>query len=289
MPDDYLTWSRQWAEHAHDSSLRPRKIEKRLIRMFRRLCRRIDPTIVLEIGAHEATFSQWAAETFPTAAVQAFEANPYVHAKYAEALTSTRVDYRNLAVGPVNGEVQLNVPTEVWGRERELANRMASLGVHTQSTDDIQVTVPSARLDDHLSLSAADRVVAWIDVEGANEIVLTGSGSVLDQTHAVFIEVESEPIWEGQWLDADVAACLTGHGLLPVARDIFKPHRHQYNVVFARDEQVRDPRTGRQAAEVLEPARRQQTTPAQSIQTQKTIGNRKKTLNSDSSEGDTVS
>ena len=259
MPDDYLTWSRQWAERAHDSSLRPRKIEKRLIRMFRRLCRRIEPTIVLEIGAHEATFSQWAAATFPTAKVLAFEANPYVHAKYAEALAATSVDYRNLAVGPINGEVQLNVPTEVWGRERELTNRMASLGVHTESTDDIQVTVPSVRLDDHLSLSADDRVVAWIDVEGANEIVLTGSGGVLDQTDAVFIEVESEPIWEGQWLDGDVATYLADHGLVPVARDIFKPHLHQYNVVFARDEHARDPRTGRQAAELLEPGRRQQT------------------------------
>ena len=256
MPDDYLTWSRQWAALAHESPRRPRSIEKRLIRMFRRLCRRIEPTSVLEIGAHEATFSQWAAETFPTAVVKAFEANPYVHAKYAEELAATRVDYRNLAVGPVNGEVQLNVPTEVWGRERELANRMASLGVHTEATGDIQVTVPSVRLDDHLALSPADRVVAWIDVEGANEIVLSGGGGVLDRTHAVFIEVESEPIWEGQWLDAEVASCLGDHGLLPVARDIFKPQRHQYNVVFARAEHAHDPRTGRQAAAVLDPVRR---------------------------------
>ena len=273
MPDDYLTWSRQWASRAHESSRRPRKIEKRLIRMFQRLCRRIEPTIVLEIGAHEATLSRWAAEAFPTAAVKAFEANPYVHAKYAAALAETRVDYRNLAVGQVNGEVQLNVPTEVWGRERELDNRMASLAVNTDATDDIQVTVPAVRLDDHLSLSADDRVVAWIDVEGANEVVLTGGGGVLDRTHALFIEVESEPIWEGQWLDRDVAACLADHGLVPVARDIFRPHRHQYNVVFARADHARDRRTSRQADAVIEPARRQHTTPAQSIQTQNSAGN----------------
>ena len=256
MPDEYLTWSREWATLAQESSRRPRNIEKRLVRMFRRLCRRIEPTLVLEIGAHEATLSQWAAGAFPDAAVKAFEANPYVHAKYAAELAATRVDYRNLAVGQVNGDVQLNVPTEVWGRERELTNRMASLGHHTDATDDIQVTVPSVRLDDHLALSPAERVVAWIDVEGSNEIVLSGGGAVLDQTHAVFIEVESEPIWEGQWLDGEVASFLGDHGLVPVARDIFKPHRHQYNVVFARPEHARDPRTGRQAAAVLEPGRR---------------------------------
>lgn len=253
MSDDYLTWSREWATLAHESSRRPRSIERRLVRMFRRLCRRIDPTLVLEIGAHEATLSQWAAEAFPNAAVKAFEANPYVHEKYAAELAATRVDYRNLAVGRVNGDVQLHVPTEVWGRERELTNRMASLAHHTDATGDLQVTVPSVRLDDHLALSPTDRVVAWIDVEGSNEIVLSGGGAVLDQTHAVFIEVESKPIWEGQWLDGEVASFLADHGLVPVARDIFKPQRHQYNVVFARDEHARDPRTGRQAAAVLEP------------------------------------
>ncbi|MGZ5405023.1 MAG: FkbM family methyltransferase [Nocardioides sp.] len=256
MTDDYLTWSREWATLAHESTMRPRNIEKRLVRMFRRLCRRIEPTLVLEIGAHEATLSQWAADTFPEADVKAFEANPYVHAKYAAELAETRVDYRNLAVGRVNGDVQLNVPTEVWGRERELTNRMASLGHQTGATDDIQVTVPSVRLDDYLSLSHADRVVAWIDVEGSNEIVLSGGGAVLDQTQAVFIEVESKPLWEGQWLDREVAEFLGDHGLLPVARDIFKPRRNQYNVVFARAEHAHDPRTGRQAASVLEAARR---------------------------------
>lgn len=250
---EYLLWSRTWETLARRSPLGPRKIERRLIRCFRRLCQRIEPTVVLEIGAHEASFSRWAAEHLPKAEVRAFEANPHVHAKYAAELSDTRVDYRNLAVGPVNGDVRLNVPTDVWGRKRELSNRMASLGVNTDAEDGVQVTVPSVRLEDHLSLQPDDRVVAWIDVEGANEIVLTGSGDTLDRTRAVFVEVESQPIWEGQWLDTDVAAYLRGHGLLPVARDDFKPQRHQYNVLFARADEALDPRTLRQAADVVMP------------------------------------
>lgn len=257
----YLAWSRTWERLAETSPLRPRKIEKRLIGCFRQLCLRIEPTVVLEIGAHEATFSRWAAEHLPDAEVRAFEANPHVHEKYAAELAGTRVDYRNLAVGPVNGEVRLNVPTEVWGRKRELSNRMASLSANTDARDEVQVAVQSVRLEDHLTLAADDRVVAWIDVEGANEIVLTGSGAVLDRSRALFVEVESEPIWEGQWLDVDVAQYLRGHGLLPVARDNFKPHRHQYNVLFARPEDALDPRTLRQAAGVVMPLREQGSPP----------------------------
>lgn len=249
----YLSWSRTWEASARRSPLRPRQVERRLIEFFRSLCLGLEPGIVLEIGAHEATFSRWAAEALPAARVMAFEANPHVHAKYAAELAGTRVDYRNLAVGPVTGEVQLNLPTDIAGKERTLTSRMASLGVHTEAGDNITVTVPAVRLEDHLTLSPQDTAVAWIDVEGANEVVLNGSGSVLDHVQAVHIEVEKRTTWEGQWLDTDVNAFLRARGFVPVARDVIRYRPHQYNVVFARAPIARRRRTARLAARVLHP------------------------------------
>ena len=245
----YIAFAHTWASSAQMSGLSAEQIERRLVRYFRRLCRRLSPAVVLEIGAHEASFSRWAAVQLPDARITAFEANPHVHAKYAPKLAGTGVDYLNLAVSPVNGEVQLTLPLEVAGRARPLTSRMASLAVHTRASDQVQVTVPSARLDDHLDLAEGERVVAWIDVEGANEAVLRSGPSVLDRTDAIYIEVERETTWEGQWLDSDVALHLRRHGLVPVARDIKR--RHQYNVVFARAELVHDVRTTRQAAAML--------------------------------------
>lgn len=249
----YLAWSRTWEASARLSPLRARQVEQRLIEFWHVLCRRIEPTMTLEIGAHEATFSRWAAETFPSARVMAFEANPHVHAKYADELAGTRVDYRNLAVGPVSGEVQLNLPTDIGGKERELTSRMASLGVHTEAGDNVQVTVPAVRLEDHVTPTRKDSLVAWIDVEGANEVVLTGAGQVLDRVQAVFIEVEKRTTWEGQWLDTDVNRFLRGEGFVPVARDVIRYRPHQYNVVFARVPLAHRPRTARLAARVLHP------------------------------------
>ena len=245
----YLAFARTWAAQARMSGMDPEQVEKRLVAFFRRLCLRLSPAVVLEIGAHEARFSRWAAEKLPAARVLAFEANPHVHARFADKLAGTRVEYLHAAVGPVNGDVELNLPLEVAGKARKLTSRMASLEVHTRASDQVQVTVPGIRLDDHLRLAEGDRVVAWIDVEGANRSVLEAAPAVLARTDAIHIEVEWETTWEGQWLDSDVALHLRRHGLVPVARDV-KRH-HQYNVVFVRAGLIDDLRTTRQAAGVL--------------------------------------
>jgi FkbM family methyltransferase len=245
----YQAFARTWAAVVRRSPSSAEELEQRVVELFRRLCRRLQPAVVLEIGAHEATFSRWAAEELPDARVLAFEANPHVHEKYAGTLAGTRVDYRNLAVGPTNGEVVLNLPLEVRGKPRTLTSRMASLAVHTRATDQVQVTVPAVRLDDHVRLAEGERVVAWIDVEGANEAVLTSGPSILDRTDALYVEVERETTWEGQWLDQDVAVELRRHGLLPVARDLKR--RHQYNVLYVRAEIAAETWTAQRAAEAL--------------------------------------
>jgi FkbM family methyltransferase len=184
----------------------------------------------------------------------AFEANPYVHGLYAAELAGSRVDYRNLAVGAVTGDVQLNLPTAIAGRSRELTSAMASLAPHTQADGNIHVTVPSVRLEDHLALPPTEKGVAWVDVEGANDVVLRGSGSLLDRMQAIFIEVEKRTTWEGQWLDTDVNGFLGAQGFVAVARDFFVKRRsHQYNVVFVRTAIARRRRTASLAAQVLAP------------------------------------
>jgi FkbM family methyltransferase len=247
----YLAWSRTWAAAERRLPVEPEVVEQRMVRFFHELCQRIAPDVVVEIGAHEAGFSRWAAEAIPDARVTAYEANPHVHEKYAEILAATRVEYLNLCVGPVNGEVDLFLPTGIRGREMGLASRMASLKAHTLAADQTKVRVPSVRLEDHQSLAPDDRVVAWVDVEGATQVVLESSESVLAHVRALYVEVENKTMWEGQWLDTDVAGFLRSHGMVPVARDI-ATRRHRYNVVFVRIEEACDLWTARMAAKVLQ-------------------------------------
>jgi FkbM family methyltransferase len=246
----YVAFSRTWGAASRSSPVGRRRLQRRFVDYFRWLCGQVDPAVVLEIGAHEAAFSRWAREALPRARVQAFEANPHVHERYAAEVSAEGVDYLHLAIGPHTGEIELNLPLEIAGETRTLDSHMASLEVHRQTGDSVTVTVPSARLDDQVSLTGEERAVAWVDVEGANEAVLRSGPAVLDRLDALHIEVERRPTWEGQWLDTDVAHHLAGHGLVPVARDLQKPQ--QYNVVYVRAELVHRSAVMRRAAEILQ-------------------------------------
>ena len=150
------------------------------------------------------------------------------------------VEYLNLAIGPENGPVTLHVPRDFDGRARDPVNRMASLGSNLRSEEEVAVEVPGVRLDDAVPLAAADRMVAWIDVEGALGAVLPGSRETLARAAAIYVEVEAEPIWDGQWLDRDVLEWFDGIGMVPLLRD--RQRREQYNVLLVPAVRRRDPR-----------------------------------------------
>ena len=96
---------------AHRARELPRElVSERVEQAFRDLCIELAPTVSLEVGAHEAAFSRWLKSELPNAHCVAFEANPYVHDKFADGLDGTGVDYHHLAVSEINGTVDLGIP-----------------------------------------------------------------------------------------------------------------------------------------------------------------------------------
>ncbi|WP_183094984.1 FkbM family methyltransferase [Nocardioides stalactiti] len=232
-------------------------VTARVADAFRDLCRALQPTVSLEVGAHEAGFSRWIKNEVPDARCVAFEANPYVHQKYDDELAETGVEYHHLAISDVDGTVDLGIPrrlhnTRKGRRFRKLrTSRMASLSRHRYAVRTETVAVPSLPLDDFLHVTDDDVIVAWIDVEGASGPVLTAGREVLSRASLVYIEVENEQVWDDQWLDVDVAAFLAECGLVPVLRDVQR--RHQYNVVFAAADLADHPRIRAARAAVYRP------------------------------------
>ena len=160
----------------------------------------------------------------------AVEANPYVHEKYRERLAEKGVEYHHLAAASTNGPVTITIPTQVGSRSLGKANRMASLATHQDERGHESVEVEAKRMDDFVESDADDRLVAWIDVEGASDQVLGGSRDLLARADAVYIEVEPAAKWHGQWLDVDVARFFHDLGKVPVVRDIQR--LSYYNVVY---------------------------------------------------------
>lgn len=236
-------------------------VKQRVEELFKTLCLEVEPTIGLEIGAHEAGFSRWLKSEAPGARVVAYEANPYVYEKYVDDVTASGVEYLHLAVSDVKGTVHLGIPRELLNTEvgrrfgKPRTSRMASIAQHRYAEETEMVDVPSVPLDDHLVVNADDVIVAWIDVEGASGPVLSSGRDVLSRASLVYIEVEREQVWDGQWLDVDVAEFLAGCGLVPIVRDTQRPH--QYNLVFANAELAADPSVARRCNAVFrrDPAR----------------------------------
>lgn len=248
----YRFWAAYMAAQARNTG-RPREaIDRRVVWFFREMCQRIGPTVCLELGAHGGTFSQWAKTTFPDARCIALEANPYVYGVHRERLGELGVEYYHLAAAATNGQVTLHIPTSVRGRPRNRDTiRMASLGFHRNADGYEAAAVEAVRVDDFVDLTEDDRLVAWIDVEGASDVVLSGGHDVLARADAVYIEVERVETWTGQWLDTDVAGFFRDLGKVPAIRDIQRGN--QYNVVFLDDELAARAAVARRAARVLTP------------------------------------
>jgi FkbM family methyltransferase len=226
----YSFWAELTAAQARNTGFHETRVKRRFKRAFRTICRLVDPTVTVEVGAHEASFSAWVAATFPDARCLALEANPVVYARHRERLRSCGVDYRHLAAAAHTGQVTLHVPGVLAGGAKGPGNKMGSLSLHRHDVVHDSVEVPAGRVDDLLTLREQDRVVAWIDVEGASERFLEGARDVLARAAVIQIEVENEEVWPGQWLDTEVNRYLDSIGKIPVMRDVQRPH--QYNVLY---------------------------------------------------------
>jgi FkbM family methyltransferase len=193
------------------------------------------PTLSVEIGAHEASFSEQLKTNLPNLHALAFEANPYVYSRHADRLRqeATSVDYRHAAICSEDGTVQLQIPVTLSGTPINPHNAISSLLRRVSAEFEYEpVLVPAFALDTALEPFAVDRSVAWIDAEGAQSEVLAGGRLYFARVAALYIEVEREQYWCDQKLDRKIAESLAEFSLAPIMRDNLA--NGQYNEVYIR-------------------------------------------------------
>jgi len=170
--------------------------------------------------------------------IYAFEANPHIFENMSGKFNfeALNIRYLNLAVSDVTGDTEFQIQKSVDGHPASPIRGNNSLLRRTQADVEYEaVRVPSTTLDD---FCAAEGLIgrpmsAWIDVEGASELVLKGASRTLQDIQSVFIEVEDAEFWTSQWRSGHVMDHLMAHGLHPIARDF--EYDLQYNVIFVRE------------------------------------------------------
>lgn len=212
--------------------------------LYQKLCVGLRPDWIFEIGAHEALFSRQMSQLLPEAQILAFEANPFVYERFKGQVPKS-VAYLNQAVGADTSPKTLFIPRTIPKRDGEIsllrANPISSLKNRVaEGVSYEQVECECTTVDSLLGKANRSSTVAlWIDVEGAAGDVLLGANQSLSSAVvALFVEVETESAWSGQWLAEDVQEYLESRGFVSLARDC--ETTWQYNEIFIRRELISD-------------------------------------------------
>jgi FkbM family methyltransferase len=199
---------------------------------FERLVARLRPEVVLEIGAHDGTFSRRMKSALPHSDVIAIEANPEVHAKHKPHLEQAGVLYVPKCISASTGVVELRVPL----KKGKAANTMGSILPDLRAKSIRTHIVEALPLDSLLEGRAGATNAIWLDVEGAIGEVLKGGTEVFGGCQVLYCELEAEQRWSGQALDEQMIAQLRTFDLRPMIRDIQRDW--QYNAVFVKSDLI---------------------------------------------------
>lgn len=196
-----------------------------LVKKFTAIQSIIKPNISIEVGSFDAGFSKSMIGIVPNGSIWAFEASPYVHNNFNPI---AKVNYINKAVSNVNGTINFEIQSDfspVIGNN-SIMNR-------NEQKNYAYIEVQSITLDS--LFSAYENISLWVDCEGANREVLTGSLNILKNVSSIFIEVEEYEFWKNQWLFDDVYSYLTEYGFILVNKDQ-EYGNTQYNCIFIKKE-----------------------------------------------------
>lgn len=210
-----------------------------LSRLFYILLQQVlHPDLSLEIGAHEAQYSQLMRLFYPELNIVACEANPLVFKHFQSRINfqDQKIVYLNKAASDCDGTASFYILDEnngLSGRNSILDRDYSHEGTRTR-----RITVPSLREDTALAAYGAKNAALWIDVEGAAGIVLDGLRESLRSRTlcSLYIELESHPFWKEQLLENEILERLAGTGYIPLLCD--DEYLLQHNVVFVRQEDV---------------------------------------------------
>ncbi len=215
---------------------RRRSVSRRLANQFLKMQKPLGATCFLEVGAHEAAFSLAARQRYPNASIYAFEANPHVYKKYCTQFapeSGLTIRYENIAVGNNDGMIDFLLAEEINGLEEPFESSRNSILPRVGTGHRYQrAAVPITRLATFAARESLHKETfcLWIDAEGSSRQVLEGAQPLLPRVASMLIEVELEPIWEGQWTVGPLILWCREQGFIPVLRDFARPR--QYNCLF---------------------------------------------------------
>ena len=177
--------------------------------------------VVFDVGARDCAESADFARAYPAATVFAFECNPATLPKCrAAAAAESRIRLTEKAVADKEGRLSffpIDPARSVGGTpggNHGASSIFEASGAYPEETYvQNRIEVESIRLDRFCAAAGVTAIdILWMDVQGAELLVLKGLGDLLPQVSFIHMEVEFFEIYKGQALFPAVDALLAGRG-----------------------------------------------------------------------------
>lgn len=188
---------------------------------------RDDELIIFDVGACEGEDSVKFSQRFPNAKVYAFEPLPKNFEKIKNNLdkyVATNINISQVALSNKKGKsiffVSSGRPEGASEDDWDYGNKSSSLlrpakvkKVHEWLSFDEEVSVKTSRLDQFMKDNKLTKIdFLYMDVQGAELMVLEGAGEFLKNIRAVWMEVESVELYKNQPLKKDVEIFMQKNG-----------------------------------------------------------------------------
>jgi 2-O-methyltransferase len=177
--------------------------------------------VVFDVGARDCVESADFAQAFPAAMIYAFECNPAT-LPYCRAVAAAqpRVKLTEKAVADSNGRLEF-FPIDpersvggIAGGNHGASSMFQATGAYPEERYvQGRIEVESVRLDSFCAEQQVEAIdILWMDVQGAELLVLGGLGERLRDVSFVHMEVEFFEIYKGQALFPSVDDFLRARG-----------------------------------------------------------------------------
>jgi FkbM family methyltransferase len=169
-----------------------------------------DDARILEIGANDGIDTVGFLAAFPTGTIDCFEPDPRAIARWRARVQNPRAALHECALGNTAGSVTLYLsagtpPGKCWEDygEWDKSNSILPFDRHKQNAPWMQCGEQTVEVEcQTLDQWAADRPgvfdLAWIDVQGAELLVLQGAAQTIPRIHYVYAECDPRPNYKNQ-------------------------------------------------------------------------------------------
>jgi FkbM family methyltransferase len=195
--------------------------------------------IILEAGAHKGKDTVEMAMLWPTGLIHAFEPVPHLFKLLGNNTRNLKnVHCYQLALGNTKGSESLFISSGASDGSSSLLPPKELLNNFPTIYFDKELPVHTITLDEWAREHGVTKIdFMWLDLQGMELMVLKSGLNLLKTVSAIYTEVSSTEIYEGQTLYSDLKDWLLSHG--------FKIEREEVengsgNVFFIRTKSDRD-------------------------------------------------